>query len=770
MHGLFLAALFLFQDNPPVGELIEKLRSEAVEERDNAFRALKGLGKAALPVLERAASDKDPEVAGRARVLLRRIELLGTLTPDFQKAFPHAVDRLAEGTPHDWTEHLLQATSSRNPAPVRRTDLEPLAARALRGANGFSEMYDVRGSVIRRRLRSALPEAVRLLGDSNDDRRRIGVELLQGLWARDRSDEIAALLDAPEAGVRASAARLLGTFRARDQAPALAKRLGDPDPGVRLAAAEALSLMDVPEAIPCLIELLDVAAVRHRAGLALGSAGRKEAIPVLLEALKESVEPAAGLLAKLKAKEALPSLLKRLRDPREYDRQQSAIALAAIGIEGHVDEVVSLLKHEDMTVRWWATRALRGAPQTQALPIALKLLRDPALNVVFEAAELLAAQPATVLPEIRRMLAEQDVEVRSTAVLVLGYLPAKDAVPILVDCLEHKDLRDTAVRVLLGFQSVHAIPWLIRMLREGEADEKGYAAWMIGNLRVSEAIPDLLPLVKTDQRGARQYALSALGLLEARDHGALLMPSLTHPDKYDRRRAARALGLMNHRDATAPLSRLLDDPEPLCQTAAIEALARMGAREFLPRFVEFLDHDDADLREFSAAAIAALEPREAADLLLPLLQDPQPFVRYAAASSLCSLGKREGTATLLEDRRPLSSLNALRAPELWDRLRRERFTMDPRATREEAISQIGRDLGLQVEWGTTSVKWRSSFVLDGTSADEPVRTRLDALRLSCHQLRHFSNVPEFVLEPDRLCILSATEGAEFWRAWSTGKR
>src|SRR2546426_340867 len=81
MKTLLLSLLLFAQDESSrqARQLIEKLRSETIEERDEAARKLRELGSGAEEELEKATRDKDPEVAGRARTLLgegifRRIE------------------------------------------------------------------------------------------------------------------------------------------------------------------------------------------------------------------------------------------------------------------------------------------------------------------------------------------------------------------------------------------------------------------------------------------------------------------------------------------------------------------------------------------------------------------------------------------------------------------------------------------------------------------------------------------------------------------------
>src|SRR5678815_3412950 len=105
----FLAAFFLIcrvQDPPDLRDLIEKFRSDSVEERDRAGRAIKEFGEAAIRPLENAAKGTDAELSARVGHLLRVIRVRLSMTPALLKARPGIDERLAESDDLAWTEEF----------------------------------------------------------------------------------------------------------------------------------------------------------------------------------------------------------------------------------------------------------------------------------------------------------------------------------------------------------------------------------------------------------------------------------------------------------------------------------------------------------------------------------------------------------------------------------------------------------------------------------------------------------------------------------------
>src|SRR5258706_7371513 len=107
---LGLCVLLLAQSDPTrqVQELIDGIRPDKIDERDQAAKKLKELGKSALPELEKAAESGDRDLSARARLLLKVIPIRSRLSANLIAQVPGIDDRLASGDAHTWTTAFLE--------------------------------------------------------------------------------------------------------------------------------------------------------------------------------------------------------------------------------------------------------------------------------------------------------------------------------------------------------------------------------------------------------------------------------------------------------------------------------------------------------------------------------------------------------------------------------------------------------------------------------------------------------------------------------------
>lgn len=119
--------------------------------------------------------------------------------------------------------------------------------------------------------------------------------------------------------------------------PILLKTLGGPAWVGRKNAAWALGAMDASEAVPALIDALKDtdAGVREQVAWALGAIGDRRGVDGLVAALGDSVagvrKQAAWALGAIGDKRAVQGLMRALKDADAGVRKQAAWALGAIG-------------------------------------------------------------------------------------------------------------------------------------------------------------------------------------------------------------------------------------------------------------------------------------------------------------------------------------------------------------------------------------------------------------------------------------------------------
>ncbi|HEU4339322.1 MAG TPA: HEAT repeat domain-containing protein, partial [Planctomycetota bacterium] len=304
-----LLALLLLSPQEDVAKLVEKLRSESLEARDEATRKLKELGRAAKAELEKASKDPDAGFATRAQVLLERLRLMDTLSQDLQRALPGIADTLAFGTDRDWTKALIQAEELLRPQSrlplVKRAELDLLALRAARGAESAEDRKAICRIVRDRRLASAMPELVRYLDDPDREVLDDTVEILQRIPCAEGPRRLRERTRSEIPEMRAEAIQFLRDLRCREAAADAVRLIADSDAEVRGSAASALAPLVGKEAATELNRLLKDT----------DDEVRRYAIWGLLE---------------LYEKTSGPDLVKLLDDPEQIVRRTAAYALGEL--------------------------------------------------------------------------------------------------------------------------------------------------------------------------------------------------------------------------------------------------------------------------------------------------------------------------------------------------------------------------------------------------------------------------------------------------------
>ena len=229
------------------------------------------------------------------------------------------------------------------------------------------------------------------------------------------------------ASVRGLAAYALGEMNCEGSVFDLCKALFDTDASVRQRAALALQQIG-PAALPGLQELMDRAdnvSLRYEAIQALAIVGlqAKEALPLLIKALKDPEPQLRGAAARglgrlgEAAVEAIPALLVQLKDKHLEPQLQAFDAIRAIG-SVHVEGLIEALRKANDEGEWAAPLVLRqfGPKARDAVKPLVKALEAPEaglrLGAVLALGQL-GPEAKDAAPELEKLLNDPNPIIRA---------------------------------------------------------------------------------------------------------------------------------------------------------------------------------------------------------------------------------------------------------------------------------------------------------------------------------------------------------------------
>lgn len=302
------------------------------------------------------------------------------------------------------------------------------------------------------------------------------------------SPELAKALRSAHPLIRGRAAEVFAINRDRNAIPVLLDALRGEYFTVRARAAIALGNIGDPRVIPDLLPLLKdpESEVRIAACAAVGmfcdpSTFDELANVLLDDSLIEVRQAAVKALGETRHPEAIPFLMEALRDPFWwYEREHSVHdLLSAIEKMGKpvVEPLIEALLDREGTVRKFAATLLGRLKDPRAIEDLGGVLYDLHHEVSKTAAEALAQFGASTIGILAEALNHPEAGVRECAAYGLGLIRDGHVTPLLIEMLRDPDrvVRTQVIQSLGGLGDTRAIP----ALQEIAADraDRGLAAF-----------------------------------------------------------------------------------------------------------------------------------------------------------------------------------------------------------------------------------------------------------------------------------------------------
>lgn len=502
----------------------------------------------------------------------------------------------------------------------------------------------------------AVPALKAELGTADHDVRKFLVDILGDIGDESCTGILVRILSDPDINVRTAAAENLGKLRSRVAIPALLDAMDVDDFAWRFTVLESLAQIGERIAAAGLIRLKDDRLLRKALFDCLGCVGDLDAIPVLVEGLRDDMR---------KCREAAALALVRLAQtfPREIGH-----ALAQTKFAGTAQTVSKLLEHRDRALQEAGIRILGWIGDGSVAPCLLPLLGSEIDGpLVLEALQNFGDQALCDLvrdnlgnnPEqdvylvylagighchevgdrIVSALRSGDDQMRTVAARSLETIGTAAAIAPLIAALADpcEDVVQAASQALSGIgrrEGDQVLAQVAPLAESSSPEVRSRAVQILGALGDTRCQHYLALAVKDESPRVRQAAVRALDVLPPDEKESLLVLALTDEDSEVRALAAETLGGVGRESVVGPLGLALGDDDLWVRTNTVRSLGRIGGRRALA-LVERALGDPVGLVAIAALeTLVELDPEHAADFLRRALDHGDQEVVKTALQSL----------------------------------------------------------------------------------------------------------------------------------------
>lgn len=409
---------------------------------------------------------------------------------------------------------------------------------------------------------------------------------------------------------------------------------------------------------------------RREAAVDLGRSGR-EAVPLLLRTLRDADwrvrKTAVEALVAMGGQEVTQGLVQLLSAEDNAGARNSSIeALVRLGSQS-VDALLPLLSVKDPDVRKFAVDVLGDIGDSRALSHLIGGLRDTDENVRVASAEALGKvrDRRAVEPLIACLSATDQGWLDYAAAEALGEIGDERALGPLLGALARSTLREPVLESLGRIGNVSTLAPLLgglsdplRIVREVSVvaltaifrksgpDDRRRLVTVVRAALTDQILSFLSELIESGSGEQVKAAVTVIGWSGSPAAVPKLL-SLLHEEEMEEP-VAQALVALGSAGAARLLERLNDENTLVRRIAAL-VLGELGVREAEGALLRLLDDENGHVREVAAEALGRLKSAEAIRKLTVLLADEYESVQESAIKALAAIGDESVLGDLLTD-------------------------------------------------------------------------------------------------------------------------
>lgn len=211
-----------------------------------------------------------------------------------------------------------------------------------------------------------------------------------------------------------------------------------------------------------------------------------------------------------------------------------------------VRAVMARLRDEDAEVRRAAAEALGRMRHPMAIDALVGVLDDAEHDVRRSALGALSNFERGRIPAapIRRILEDEDPEMRAQAVEILAEIRDRGSIPAIAQLVAdaNDDVRHSALSALEELKAPIGETLLARLLEDPSSDLREHATRLVGERRLVALVPQVVKLLDDRSADVRESAAESLAELRTDAARAALRRALTHADPRVRRVAVEFFG------------------------------------------------------------------------------------------------------------------------------------------------------------------------------------------------------------------------------------